>query len=227
MRSDIQGWTGRHGRPVHKWVGLRNDVAGSSGSGENPDSGRPNHKWIGLRDDVTTLSGPVEWDCIGSIGFGYGGDFDAVLADLLPRRLDDEPAFAVARGESADVVEAAIRSHLHAMRGLVHCVAVMPDHVHIAVSFPPSVLLSDAVGQTKGRSSNLVRLRHPHLAEAGFSWQGNYGVLSFSETGLDQVKAYIANQEAHHRDNTLDDRLELTSGPNMTVGKPAIRKATR
>ncbi len=70
-------------------------------------------------------------------------------------------------GDAADIVEASMRSHLHALRGLVHGVAVMHDHVHVAVSPPPSVLLSDAVGRIKGRSSNLVRLRHPDLADAG------------------------------------------------------------
>ena len=113
------------------------------------------------------------------------------------------------------------------MCGLVHGVAVMPDHVHVAVSLPPSVLLSDAIGQSKGRSSNLVRLRHPHLEEEGFSWQGDYGVLSFSETGLNQVRAYIASQETHHRDNTLDERFEQTSGPEMTGGTYGMRNTTR
>ncbi len=84
-------------------------------------------------------------------------------------------------GDAADIVEAAIRSHLHALRGLVHGVAVMPDHVHVAVSLPPSQLLSDAIGQIKGRSSNLVRVRHPRLADEGFSWQGDYGVISFGD----------------------------------------------
>ena len=137
-------------------------------------------------------------------------------------RLDYHVVWATRRrtpwleGDAADVVEAAIRSHLHALRGLVHGVAVMPDHVHVAVSLPPSVSLSDAIGQTKGRSSNLVRVRHPRLADEGFSWQGDYGVISFSETGLRQVQAYIANQESHHRENTVNARFERTDGPDMT-----------
>lgn len=121
-------------------------------------------------------------------------------------------------GDAADIVEAAIRSHLHALRGLVHGVAVRPDHVHVAVSLPPSVLLSDAIGQIKGRSSNLVRVRHPRLADEGFSWQGDYGVISFREPALKQVQAYIANQETHHRESTVNGRFERTSGLEMMGG---------
>lgn len=147
----------------------------------------------------------------------------------MPWRLYCHVVWATSRrtpwldGDAADIVEASIRSHLHALRGLVRGVAVMPDHVHVAVSLPPSVLLSDAVGQIKGRSSNLVRVRHPHLADAGFSWQGDYGVISFSETGLASVQASIANQETHHRENTVDGRFELTTGPEMTHGASEMR----
>lgn len=119
-------------------------------------------------------------------------------------------------GEAAAIVEAAIRTRAHDLHGLVHAVAVMPDHVHVAVSFPPSLSLAAAIGQLKGVSSTLVQRRQPQLAEDGFCWQGEYGVFSFGELALSEVVAYLANQEAHHRNNTLIRGLEYTGETNRT-----------
>jgi hypothetical protein len=38
-------------------------------------------------------------------------------------------------------------------------------------------------------------------------WQGGYADFSVSQSNLDQVKQYIANQEAHHRKMTFQDEL--------------------
>ena len=44
-----------------------------------------------------------------------------------------------------------------------------------------------------------------HLSE--FYWQGGYGAFSVSQSNVEQVKAYIANQEEHHRKVTFQDEF--------------------
>ena len=40
-----------------------------------------------------------------------------------------------------------------------------------------------------------------------FHWQGGYGSFSVSESNVEQVRAYIANQEEHHRKMSYQDEF--------------------
>ncbi|HET6574746.1 MAG TPA: transposase, partial [Fimbriiglobus sp.] len=41
----------------------------------------------------------------------------------------------------------------------------------------------------------------------GFYWQNGYGAFSVSPSNAEQVTAYIANQEEHHRARTFQDEF--------------------
>jgi putative transposase len=84
-----------------------------------------------------------------------------------------------------------------------HAAGVMPDHVHVALSVPPRHSVSEVMKRLKGASSHAVRTTHP-----GFTWQSEYGALSFGERALPQVCAYVLNQAEHHRNGTVLARLE-------------------
>jgi putative transposase len=71
------------------------------------------------------------------------------------------------------------------------------DHVHLLVSLPANVAISDAMRVLKTNSSRWVHEQWPQ--RRGFAWQTGYGVFSVSQSNADQVCAYIANQEEHHR----------------------------
>jgi REP element-mobilizing transposase RayT len=76
--------------------------------------------------------------------------------------------------------------------------------VHLLVTIPPSLALSIFIGQVKGTSSHLAG----QVGEEVFAWQGEYGVLSVSESHVSTVAQYILNQQQHHANRTLDERLE-------------------
>lgn len=86
----------------------------------------------------------------------------------------------------------------------INCVE---DHVHAAVSIPPSVSVAEWLRRVKGGSSHSMNQTDPSL---GFRWQEGYGVLTFGEKNLPFVEAYIMNEKQHHRDKTLLSRLEAT-----------------
>jgi len=40
-----------------------------------------------------------------------------------------------------------------------------------------------------------------------FQWQAGYGIFSVSESNVEQVKRYIANQEEHHKHISFQDEF--------------------
>lgn len=89
----------------------------------------------------------------------------------------------------------------------VHEVGGTETHIHLAVSIPPTLLISDFVGQLKGASSHEVNEQFG-LHGKKLQWQVGYGVVSFGTRDLDWVKEYIRNQQDHHARGRISDRLE-------------------
>jgi REP element-mobilizing transposase RayT len=89
----------------------------------------------------------------------------------------------------------------------IDCPAVivggMPDHVHLLFVLARTLSLSKAVEEVKKESSKWAKANvHP-----GFYWQNGYGAFSVSPSNVDQVRAYIANQEERHRTMTFQDEF--------------------
>ena len=102
----------------------------------------------------------------------------------------------------------AIRRKAESYRGvIVHAVNGTEDHVHAAVSIPPTVLISEFVGQLKGYSSHEINQAFAGKAEH-FDWQPGYGVVCFGTQHLPWVIRYIENQKQHHARKTIHERLE-------------------
>ena len=100
-------------------------------------------------------------------------------------------------------IQGLIRTLGQEYRALVHAVGIMPDHVHVVTSIPPSVSISTLIGRMKGVTSrNLNELTKGGTGPT-FAWQAEYGVLSFSEKALTDVIAYANNQPARHAANRL------------------------
>jgi putative transposase len=90
-----------------------------------------------------------------------------------------------------------------------------PTHIHLAVTIPPTLTISDFIGRLKGESSH-----DANHQEAGNSkvlqWQVGYGVVSFGTRDLPWVVEYIQNQREHHARSSTHERLEcVTEMENM------------
>jgi putative transposase len=81
---------------------------------------------------------------------------------------------------------------------VLHAIATMPDHIHVAVSIPSSKDISRVIAQWKGASSHMLNHAEQMDGEHHFAWQTEYGIVSFSERHLDVVKAYIDDQPRRH-----------------------------
>jgi REP element-mobilizing transposase RayT len=91
------------------------------------------------------------------------------------------------------------------------------NHVHLLISVPPTMALAEAVQKLKANSSRW-------MGEQGlsFEWQKGYGAFSVSSSLVETVRAYIRNQEEHHRKRTFEEEflaLLNKSGLNYEAGR--------
>jgi len=77
--------------------------------------------------------------------------------------------------------------------------------VHLLARFGRTITQAEWVKELK-RVSNLWLTEHSR-EHADFEWQGGYADFSVSQSNLEQVKQYIANQEEHHRKIGFLDEL--------------------
>jgi putative transposase len=94
----------------------------------------------------------------------------------------------------------------------VHEIGGTETHVHVAVSVPPTLTLSEFIGHLKGVSSHDVNEQFAMRGKV-LQWQEGYGVVSFGTRDLEWVKQYIQNQRAHHASGKVVDRLEWITEP--------------
>ena len=116
---------------------------------------------------------------------------------------------------SAPLIHDAVEHHLYQFLeqrvkqtpgAICHAVGGTDDHVHLAVSIPPTLQVSDWVGQLKGASAHYLNQRI--MNRNRFAWQAGYGVVSFGSRDLPWVTDYIRNQRVHHAAGRTHDRLE-------------------
>lgn len=84
----------------------------------------------------------------------------------------------------------------------VLAVDVQPDHIHLFVSFPPSMSISDAVKLLKGISARQLRLIFPELKKVHSEklWAPSYYAGTAGHVSAETIRRYIENQEQHHAD---------------------------
>ena len=105
----------------------------------------------------------------------------------------------------------AIRDSLHAYMATVlqnlGCVPVLinsvEDHIHLLLDLGRTVAVSQAVEDVKKSSSKWIKTQGAEFA--GFAWQSGYGAFAVSESNVDAVHEYIANQREHHRKKSFQE----------------------
>lgn len=83
------------------------------------------------------------------------------------------------------------------------------DHVHLLVTFPTTVSISEITRRVKGASSHFMS--HEAVPGKSFEWQKGYGVFTLHRNSVESVRRYIDRQEEHHRKRTLIGDLEIVS----------------
>lgn len=109
------------------------------------------------------------------------------------------------------IITDAVRDALHAYLATVlqnlGCAPVLinsvEDHAHLLFDLARTVSVSQAVEDVKTASSKWIKTQGPEFA--GFAWQSGYGAFAVSESNVDAVREYIANQREHHRKKSFQE----------------------
>ena len=115
----------------------------------------------------------------------------------------------------APVLHDAVRPSLHAYMATVlqniECPALLinsvADHVHILFELARTVSVSAAVEEVKKSSSRWIKTEGAEFA--GFAWQAGYGAFAVSESNVDVVRDYVANQREHHRKKSFQEEYRV------------------
>jgi REP element-mobilizing transposase RayT len=105
-------------------------------------------------------------------------------------------------------IDADVRGSLHAyaggivreLNGIAIVVGGTADHLHALIKIPPTLAISDAMRLMKTNSSKWM---HEDKSRAKFGWQSGYAAFTVSQSGVRTVRAYIEQQEEHHRKRTF------------------------
>lgn len=109
------------------------------------------------------------------------------------------------------IITDAVRDALHAYLATVlqnlGCAPVLinsvEDHAHLLFDLARTVSISQAVEDVKKASSKWIKTQGPEFAN--FAWQSGYGAFAVSESNVDAVREYIANQREHHRKKSFQE----------------------
>ena len=82
-------------------------------------------------------------------------------------------------------------------------VFVNPDHVHALIDLPTGLSIEEVMQLFKGSSSHWVNQND--IIGCKFAWGRGYGAFSVSDSDIDRLCFYIANQEEHHRKKSFRD----------------------
>jgi len=75
--------------------------------------------------------------------------------------------------------------------------AVCADHIHLCVSIPPKLSISEFMGYLKGKSALMIFDRHPELGDKWSRefWARGYYVSTVGDINEEHIKKYIQEQQ--------------------------------
>ncbi len=79
------------------------------------------------------------------------------------------------------------------------------DHIHILAKLRQDKAVSDVLRAIKANSSGWIHFTFRALR--GFAWQSGYGAFSVSQSQVEKVQRYIANQQRHHQRVSFKEEL--------------------
>ncbi len=88
-----------------------------------------------------------------------------------------------------DLLRPVFREKAEELDSVIYILNGHRDHVHVLISAPPKVSVSQLVKHLKGYSSFVI---------SGLRWQNGYAAFTVDEGSFQRVFEYIRNQERHH-----------------------------
>lgn len=90
----------------------------------------------------------------------------------------------------------------------IETMEVMPDHIHLLVSFKPKYAATSVVKTLKGHSARLFLEKHPEIRNAKFwggkLWSASYYMSTLGNMSKETVLKYINNQYSRAEKETRE-----------------------
>lgn len=82
---------------------------------------------------------------------------------------------------------------------IIERMEIMPDYVHVLISFPPSKAPASAIKALKGHSAFIFLKHHPEIRQSqcwgDHLWSSSYYMSTLGNMSKEVVEKYIANQK--------------------------------
>lgn len=124
-----------------------------------------------------------------------------------------------------ETVQVTVRTTIHAVaqaRGWeVKGLEVMPDHIHLFLSAPPTESPTGVVKVLKGITAQIAFANHPRLREVfrhGHLWSPSYYVGTVGHVSEETVARYVRDQKL--RTVGRPSKARLASSPLQVEGSP-------
>ena len=110
-----------------------------------------------------------------------------------------------------------VREIVHQVAQEMHCFIengiIASDHIHVFVSIPPYISVSDFVQKAKGRSSRKIQVEFQHILKDRYwgkhFWGGGYFSSTSGNVTDEMINEYINNHsDAHPQCNPSSIKLE-------------------
>ncbi|MEX1042000.1 MAG: IS200/IS605 family transposase [Pirellulaceae bacterium] len=106
-----------------------------------------------------------------------------------------------------------VRDPLHKYMGTIlkdlGCAPVLinsvEDHIHLLFDLGRMTTVSGAVKGVKETSSQWIKQFGAEFQQ--FAWQAGYGAFAVSQSKVESVRRYIANQQEHHRHKSFQEEF--------------------
>lgn len=99
------------------------------------------------------------------------------------------------------IIENAKSKQIH-----IDCINGVGDHLHCLLGLNADMSIAKAINLIKGESAFWINKNK--ITVMKFEWADEYYAASVSESGLNSVRAYIKNQEEHHRKIQFKEECE-------------------
>src|SRR5271165_239202 len=105
---------------------------------------------------------------------------------------------------------------IHEMRGTAVIINGTDHHVHVLARIRPAHSPAEIARVIKTNSSRWIHEK----GQRDFAWQAGYGAFSVSESNVEAVIRYIADQEAHHQKHSFQDEFTAFLKKNNVTYDP-------
>lgn len=117
----------------------------------------------------------------------------------------------ILRGDIAERTRYIIREVCNANDVIIVKGHVATDHIHLLLSYPPSISISKLVQYLKGKSSRRLLQEYSELKKQFWGqhlWAGGYFAVSVGTLTDEKVKEYIENQGKLSNEGEEDFKIE-------------------